>query len=961
MANKNPNLLRPVPVPRPDEVLAERYEQLRAWALGFTRGDKNVALDIVHDLYLYVSLAKPDFSRVENLDNYLYKCLRHLHLAYLAEASRSASHQIAVSDIDSLHFAFWASSESYVLEHQNELRRICHYVVARKDRTRGASLFILRFFHDYHLQEIGEIANLSLALAQPNLSRMRSEVQHYLEEAGRAQSTKTVREENQWTAVSFVELFRELRSTIMAARTGECLEAGELLAHYRTLIPKPIPCALLSHIVSCERCLSIVDRNFRRPTLRDREPLDGVATAGRRRVRKAGVNMMSLGHKELWQIVLRHGGDVFEHRPRVLSIATDGKIIASHNVQGQRSVQSARIERPEQVGCIEVFSDQDVRLALVVLESLPPQGPVTRTEHIDLSDGRWIEMRLIFDSLGLNSEVVYFDPALPMQVNEAARDDDAEAASLRIVPLRQSEEYAVEVVPSEPNSEDAELVPKRWRLRGQRQAAGWSRLWSRVKRMSFPDMNPLLTGAMILAVASVVLFLAWMNNQPRITPSAILNRAEKSEGEVSRNAQPGVIYQKVRIATGKRTLERTIYRDAQGIRSPRRRQLSPDDEKLKGALTSAGVNWDAPLSAVDYGEWRQRSGATRDKVMRSGQNLLTITTAPDGTGPVVKETMTVRDTDFHPVDRTVELRDSGTIEIAELNYEMLPWSAVNQDWFEPLAGTATDVPGILPSVAVHVPHVLSDLELDEAELGARVALNQLQADTGEQIHLARQADGVHVKGIVETDVRKQELVSRLSQIPHVQTVILSVEELGNTPQPRTPAESSQPIRVYSVEARVSPLEQYLRERQLPLDQLTSISHSLLDGGLRIQQAEVHFAELRQHFQAANQLPVDAQNQVTILSRNYVDTIEAALDTNQRTLRSLGLENTGEAEGPPDSNFPGEDIGQQIRQYQQLCQALITSGAGQSRSALAIANELIDQGERIRRLVQTSAAVSRGHN
>jgi hypothetical protein len=124
--------LHPVPVPRPDEVLAERYNQLRAWAVGLTRGDVHTALDIVHDLYLYVALAKPDFSRVENLDNYLYKCIRHIHLAHLSESSRNAWQQISTVELDSLGFASWTNSAFYALERQNELRRICHYVVSRK-------------------------------------------------------------------------------------------------------------------------------------------------------------------------------------------------------------------------------------------------------------------------------------------------------------------------------------------------------------------------------------------------------------------------------------------------------------------------------------------------------------------------------------------------------------------------------------------------------------------------------------------------------------------------------------------------------------------------------------------------------------------------------------------------------------------------------------------------------------
>ena len=163
---------------------------------------------------------------------------------------------------------------------------------------------------------------------------------------------------------------------------------------------------------------------------------------------------------------------------------------------------------------------------------------------------------------------------------------------------------------------------------------------------------------------------------------------------------------------------------------------------------------------------------------------------------------------------------------------------------------------------------------------ARVILNQLHADTGEQIHLTRGATGIDVKGVVDTDSRKQEIVSRLALLSNVHSSILSVEEIGSRPPSRSTFGSDQPIQAYSVEAQPSPLEEYLREKKMPLDQLGAISQSLLDESLKIQQAEVHLSELQQRFREANQLPADQQNQLTDLSRNYINTIQAALDGNR---------------------------------------------------------------------------------
>ena len=71
-----------------DQLLAARYAQLLKWAHGLARGDKGKAEEIVQELCLYITLAKPDLSDVANLDGYLYTSLRHIYLSSLARASR---------------------------------------------------------------------------------------------------------------------------------------------------------------------------------------------------------------------------------------------------------------------------------------------------------------------------------------------------------------------------------------------------------------------------------------------------------------------------------------------------------------------------------------------------------------------------------------------------------------------------------------------------------------------------------------------------------------------------------------------------------------------------------------------------------------------------------------------------------------------------------------------------------
>ncbi len=949
MQNSHPKGLRPVSVPRPEKVVEEYYDRLREWAMGLTRGDVDVAFDIVHDLYLYIRLAKPDFSRVENFENYLYKCLRNIHLARLSESSRNAWQNVSAIELDSLEFAFWANSESFVLERQNELRQICHYAVHRKAQTKSASLFIFRFFHDYSVQAISEIANIPLTVVQPSLSKARTELQRYLDSPDDSQFAGMKNGDLQWAPISSQEFHQELRATIMHARDGDCLTEEELISHYQSPVPKAIPCSLLSHLVSCERCLALVDKHFRRPTLGDRGPFRQLAGKQGKQRRFAGRNLHALSFKEMSQIVSRHYEDVFQHRPRVLSIAVDGKVVASHHVEACRSVQSVRIERPDQAGGIEVFSEFDVRLMLILLEDLPPHGPSVRMEHIELSDGRWIEMRLTFDSLGVNSEVTYFDPLLQTDSNALAveDEDDAPPAVLQIVPTKPETEGVL----SRPNAPDTDTsrfspgVSVDWR----------SQFWSRVKQMCFPEPNPLLVGGLLCSLAAIAFFSVWMYRLPRVTPAALLTSAEQWDTGMQHNAQPGVVYQKVRITTQKHSVERAIYRDAQGFRRPRHNKLSSEDEALRQQLAQAGVSWDEPLSAASYKDWRDRISIQRDQVTRDGQSLLKLTTtASNRNSLVLQETLTVRESDFHPVDRTVELRDYGTVEIAELNYDVLPWSIANPDWFEqPADANGLRLPRSSGLPALRLPSGLSESDLDEAELEASLALTRLHLDAGRQMNLIRGKDGLHVVGIVDTAIEKRALQSELSLIPHVVPAISTVEEL-NIRQRANGISSVQTRSVVSSGA--SSAERYIAEKGMDRSTSVPLTLGVVDSAFVVNHESKTIGDLWRRFGSNQDLSPNARMALSELVVQHKAALLAAIEEEQQRLIDLKLisapvlasdsvqGNSAELEAAAQRNF-------------SLCVELTSPGAEEPRLAEEIAPQLGQTLTRLRNIILHISAAS----
>lgn len=945
-----------------EDAFLSRYKALSEHALKLTRGNRDVAGDLLQDTFVYFTEAKPALDEIENLDAYLYSVLRHLHFASLRKGMRDPIGELAAIDYESAELTLRAAPVFNRLYVCDQLARACELAVARKDESRPHCLLLLRFFHGYFLDELVRVAGNSDNTIRKWLREAQSEVRA----AQQGQSQERPQKDG-WSRQLVLydrpeEFLRSLRQLLLNSAQSPCPSRDEIRAQYSALSPNEIKTELLSHLAVCGKCLDRVNNILQIPLLANRHVGD-INDRGRRPKNGPGPGAGVSGDRFDLSSARRRRDTKIHHEPAKLIVRINGDERAVYDLGQESHHFVLKLSTQEDVHLVEVVSEQDVSLLAFVVDDSRTQKPLEWRRVLEMTNGRVLEATLRYGETWPSVEVVYHDPS---QSRAAAKSDNplsSNAALLRGPVLDQGTEQ-VNVIgaapadfPDRQTNRAVTASPRTTVTDLPKQARRW------FTRIPLPNMNPLLAGAMLFALCSVVCFFLWTKSGPRISARTLLNRAEQSDVAVAKPGIPGVIYQKVRFTSAGHSFERAIYRDPENKRKPRHHQLNPDDQKIKDRLDLAGVNWDEPLSAANYSAWHDGLPVRHDAVTRTGKNLLTLTTSTGSNGPVVQESLTVRESDFHPIERTVELRGEGTVEIAELNYDVMPWGAVNQDWFEPLSGRAvTDAPGILPALAVHVPRVLSNLELDEAELEARIALNQLHADAGEPIHVGRSSSGIEVKGVVDTDVRKQQLVSRLSQLPHVQSSILSVEELGNRPPSGSLYSPSEPIHVYSVEAQVSPLEQYLRETKRSEDQLSTVSQSLLDGSLKIQQAEAHFSELQPRFSGANQLPSDLQKQLATLAHTYLGTVEAGLQSNLHVLLSLGLDDASPSAVLPESSSPEGDVEQQIRHYQELCRELITGGGRQPRSAAAITNDLIKTSARIRlHLTQMSASIPQTEN
>src|SRR5579871_151669 len=142
----------------PVALLEGFYPKLTEWAAGIARGQVALAQEIVQDLYVHFSLAKPDLGQVVNVEAYLYTCLRNIYLSTMAKLTRESEQLVSVADFDSMQFALEAHCSEGLWQLQNDLRRICAYAVWRKESSKSASYLILLFFHGYTRSQTSDIA-----------------------------------------------------------------------------------------------------------------------------------------------------------------------------------------------------------------------------------------------------------------------------------------------------------------------------------------------------------------------------------------------------------------------------------------------------------------------------------------------------------------------------------------------------------------------------------------------------------------------------------------------------------------------------------------------------------------------------------------------------------------------------------------------------------------------------------
>jgi DNA-directed RNA polymerase specialized sigma24 family protein len=403
----------PRPVTSAEDLFLDRYPSLLRYALSLTRQDRPEAEDLVHDAFVRFTLVRPVLRQPDKLDVYLHAMLRNLHMSRVRRRTRRDEVALGLLEYDSLAIALDAVDPRRWLEARDQLRAACHYGCLRKASSKAGTVFLLRFFLGYLPDEIARLLRSPTARVDEFIFWARRELKTYLNEPeklsfiGDPDSTAHPLRPDPPSGVDDpATFFGELRTAVFAAPHAACFSAGALAAMYApSAARKPLETATAAELVGCHDCLDRARALLALPSDSDRDPIDRArpgALGGDPKLPPPRSDRLAKG--------LRRVREVLFHRPRELRIVVNGFELARERLTGTASELTLSVSVAEPVRLVELLSEQDLCLAFLDV-CPPPDGEMEQDVHVELADGRSVDLRVSFEGSSPSVRARYHDAA----------------------------------------------------------------------------------------------------------------------------------------------------------------------------------------------------------------------------------------------------------------------------------------------------------------------------------------------------------------------------------------------------------------------------------------------------------------------------------------------------------------------------------------------------------------------
>jgi hypothetical protein len=775
-------------------------------------------------------------------------------------------------------------------------------------------------------------------------------------------------------ARSVEDLLKELRQTIFAARNGNCFQRGEVNELYQKNDAPALNCERLSHIVSCAQCLDEINHMLKLAPLSERYPTDSIGkdtstgggggAGGDDGGSVSGFNAVKASVKKY----RRDAREAFEHHPSELCVSVNGYIQGSHKISSELSEFDLSANLAEEVGFVEVFSEQGIRLLLLNAEKPPPAGADTQTSRAKLSDGRSVELTLRYRSSWPTLHLVYRDPTF-----KTVEAIDVSALEQGSYPTQDSS-----LPSSEAKIQEGSLGENFLRLvtrlrRPQFNLFVFFRpaavtavlallvmaifLLVRLHRSTAPALlaanllqQSVLTEEALAARTDLVLHRTISFEERRVVPAGSLQGelVASRKIEVWRSAQKGITARRLYDERGQ--LLAGDWRRADGVQTIYHHgvrpqlQLAPDKRSGKSAINFENV-WQFDIGA---NEFSKVIGQTQLARVEERPGLYVVRyESDDGSGltNLVNASLTLRRSDLHPTEQTFVIRQGSELReyrFTESVFERQPPSGIAPKVFEPdpellpltELGTRTSkrettAVASLPS-APRAPLATADDEVEVLRL-----LNQAGVFLRDQVSVVRSpTDQLIVGGVVENDDRKRQIVSALAAVTKSRVARVEVETVAEVLQRQQARAASEPVTVQGVQ---------VTETRIPVD---AELRKYLSGkkGASGEQLDIEVRQFSERMLArSNQARLHALALKPVIERFSQEELQALSPEARSKWRSIVIEQV--------HSFASETAALH-RELQPLFPLL--SGTAESVSEFDVANDA-DLVRAVKRLMELASA------
>jgi len=531
---------------------------------------------------------------------------------------------------------------------------------------------------------------------------------------------------------------------------------------------------------------------------------------------------------------LRRGSkEVFEHEPRELFLSINGDVETSQKIE--ENLTNLRFEFDEQPEFIEIFSEQDVRLAfLSFTKDLPPSEPEQQFTF-DFSEERKLSLNLKKESSKTILEAVYENPHFDQSrlLTETVSEDKSFA------------EFLQENDAEEPQIFGGLLDSKQ---------KNKNSLIEKLKNLLVPSFVGFKTaiagGSLAALVIAAILVAQLFVFVPNVSATEIIQKTASIE-QINENDTERVVYRVLNFeeknAFGETVKKRRIEFLNDAVRKLSVKRLFDENNRL---IAGEWRRKDGVSTIYSVGKMSELRLAPSDKeiVEKDLANIWQLSVSAKGFESLIgsHENVTVEEQNkeyrinylpkaengltkavlfisqnlrTNKLLLTVKQNDAlHEFSFTEAVFEQKPRANVEKAAFEPNAELIKNVTvaGKTTSETEKTKELTSETEpisqpnstpitaSAETEVKVLQLLNNVNALSGDQINIIKTPDGrLQIKGIVDAKSRKDEILNALSEVrgnPAVSVNILTAEEAAKN---KTSKNADGALESISVESKNS--------------------------------------------------------------------------------------------------------------------------------------------------------------